>query len=68
MTKNRQYKAYIWDEVPLFVDLQYIADLLKCSTRLLRMEIKSGKLKACKVGKMYRVNKDDLIAYTQKVG
>lgn len=32
------------------------------------MEIKSGKLKACKVGKMYRVNKDDLIAYTQKVG
>ena len=64
MPKNKGY-IYNWDEIPLCVDAYYVADLLKCSARLIRDECQRGKLKAFKVGDMWRIRKDDLIAYTQ---
>ena len=64
MRKNKDY-IYRWDDVPLIVDTYYVADLFKCSARLIRAECQKGKLKAFKVGDMWRINKDDLIAYTK---
>lgn len=56
---------YSWDEVPIVVDPPYVAWLLGCSTENVRKMCQFGKIKAFKVGdKMWRIRKDDLIAYT----
>lgn len=62
--KNQDY-IYNWDAVPLIVDIPYLMRLLGCSREKVRMECQSGRLPAFKVGDMWRVRKDDLIAYTK---
>ena len=64
MPKNKSY-IYNWDAVPLVVDIPYVAELLKCSGKTIQRECQSGRLKAFKVGEMWRIRKDNLIAYTQ---
>lgn len=65
MTKTKDY-IYKWDSVPIIVDAAYVAQLLGCEVKLIWKECRNGKLKAFKVGDMWRINKDDLIAYTQR--
>lgn len=66
MVKNKlKNYVYNWDEIPLFVDPYYVAELFKCSAELIRKECQSGKLPAFKVGDMWRIQKADLIAYTK---
>ena len=62
--KNKNY-IYNWDEIPVVVDPPYVATLLGCSREKVRKECQSGKLPAFKVGDMWRIRKDDLIAYTK---
>lgn len=64
MPKAKGY-IYNWDAVPLFVDIPYVAELFKCSGKTIQRECQSGRLKAVKVGKMWRICKDDLIAYAR---
>ena len=64
MPKNKGY-IYNWDEIPIIVDPYYVADLLKCSVDLIYKDCRKGRLKAFKVGDMWRIRKDNLIAYTQ---
>lgn len=64
MQKRKDY-IYNWDCVPIIVDAQYVAELLGCERKLICKECRSGKLKAFKVGDMWRIRKDNLIAYTQ---
>ena len=64
MTKKNKY-ATTWDDVPIIIDLPYAAHLLGCSYEIARKMCQSGKLKAFKVGDMWRILKDDLVAYTQ---
>lgn len=62
--KNQDY-IYNWDEVPLILDIPSLMQLLGCSREKVRLECESGRLPAFKVGGMWRVRKDDLIAYTK---
>lgn len=62
--KNQDY-IYNWDEVPLILDIPSLMQLLGCSREKIRLECKSGRLPAFKVGDMWRVRKDDFIAYTK---
>ena len=64
MPKNKGY-IYNWDEIPIIVDPYYVSDLLKCSVDLIYKDCRKGRLKAFKVGDMWRIRKDNLIAYTQ---
>lgn len=64
MPKIKGY-IYNWDEVPIIVDPYYVADLLKCSVGLIYRDCREGKLKAFKVGNLWRIRKDSLIAYTK---
>ena len=64
MPKNKGY-IYNWDEIPIIVAPYYVADLLKCSVDLIYKDCRKGKLKAFKVGDLWRIRKDSLIAYTQ---
>ena len=57
--------TYKWDAVPLFVDPYYVAELFGCTVKLIQKECREGKIKAFKVGDMWRICKDDLIAYTK---
>ncbi|MEM1414122.1 MAG: helix-turn-helix domain-containing protein [Myxococcota bacterium] len=43
------------------------AAAIGCSTRWLQGEIKSGKLKAHRVGRELRIRRDDLEAYLERV-
>ena len=65
MPKIKGY-IYNWDEVPIIVDPYYVAELLSCSVDLIYKDCRRGKLKAFKVGDLWRIRKDSLIAYTKR--
>ena len=64
MRKNKY--VYSWDEVPIVVDIPYVAWVLGVTPETVRKECQRGNLKAFKVGEMWRIRKDDLIAYTMR--
>lgn len=61
---RRNKYVYSWDEVPIIVDAPYVAWVLGISVEAVRKECRKGNLKAFKAGEMWRIRKDDLIAYT----
>lgn len=65
MLKIKGY-IYNWDEVPLILDLPYAARLLGCSVQLIRKKCQDGNIPAFKIGVMWRIRKEDMIAYTKK--
>lgn len=65
MPKIKGY-IYNWDEVPLIIDLPYAARLLGCSVQLIRKNCQDGKIPAFKIGAMWRIRKEDMIAYTKE--
>lgn len=69
MKRKLKNFVYNWDAVPLIVDPLYVAALLGCTADRVRKECQSGRLVAFKIGNdknsMWRINKDDLIAYTK---
>jgi len=50
------------NEIPVY-DLKDLSKKLKISIRTLRVYVKSGKLKAKKVGKAYYVTEPNLMAF-----
>ncbi len=58
-------KRYItnWNDVPVVVDLAYVAIILGVTPETIRNEIKKGNIPATRVGHMWRILKEDLMAY-----
>lgn len=52
-----------WNDVPVIIDLPYAAVLLGVSIECLKKWAQSGKIPAFKVGKLWRINKTDLIDF-----
>lgn len=52
-----------WDKVPVIFDIAYAATLLGISLDTMHKLCQKGKFPAFKVGKLWRVNKDDLMTY-----
>jgi len=48
-----------------FLSVKEVADLLYLSDRTIRLWIDIGKLPAFKIGKLWRIRKQDLIEYIQ---
>lgn len=65
MKRKAKKLIYSWDEIPVILDIHYLTILLGCSREKIRMECQSGRLPAFKIGDMWRVRKDELIAYTK---
>lgn len=54
-----------WDEVPIVVDLAYISVLLGISNEYARQLVRDGIIKAFKVGKLWRIKKEDLKSFIE---
>lgn len=61
---------YSWERVPVIFDLRYASCLIGMNTEVLRRITSKGEFPAFKVGKQWRVKKEDLLAWIdkQKVG
>jgi excisionase family DNA binding protein len=55
-----------WNRVPVIFDLTYAAALLGVSTDRMHKLAQQGRFPAFKVGKLWRVNKTDMLSYIQK--
>lgn len=58
MKKKNKIASY--DEIPLIVDCGYVAMLLGCSLNLVYKLCDEGEIKAFKVGKLWRIKREDL--------
>ncbi len=54
---------YNWDQVPIVINLPYVAVILKANPEVVRRYLASGKLKGFKVGREWRVSKKELMAF-----
>lgn len=50
-------------ELPPIISVEQAARVLGCSGRTVNRMCESGKLKHCKAGNRYRINRDALFAY-----
>ena len=62
MVKKKKFVTS-WDEVPVIIDVPYLAHLIGCSYENARKMCQYGKIKAVKVGDMWRIRKEDIIEY-----
>lgn len=52
-----------WEQVPVVVDLPYVAVVLGANPEVIRKYLASGTLKGFKVGREWRINKCDLMEF-----
>jgi excisionase family DNA binding protein len=55
-----------WERVPIVFDLSYAAALLGVSLDWLHKLAQRGQFPAFKIGKLWRVKKEDLLEYIEK--
>lgn len=55
-----------WNRVPVIFDLAYAASLLGISLDRIHRLAQHGQFPAFRVGKLWRVRKDDLLAYIEQ--
>lgn len=60
---RQQYTS--WDQVPLVMSLQVAAIILERSLESMKKQSQSGNFPAFKCGGVWKVTKDDLIAYIE---
>lgn len=63
MTRPKLFIDENWDDVPSVMGTQQVADLLQVHINTVKKLITNGKLAAFRVGRVYRVNKADLLDY-----
>ena len=68
MVRKKKDLVYSWEDVPVIVDPPYVALLLGCSRENVRKLCQSGKLKAFKVGDMWRIRREAIIEYIDRGG
>ncbi len=49
------------DDVPLFVDVPYLCELLQLMPDTVRKRIQNGSIKAAKIGSVWRIPKSEII-------
>lgn len=52
-----------WDDVPLVLDIPYIAFMLGLSNERVRQLLANGSIKGIKIDKIWRINKADLMSF-----
>lgn len=52
-----------WDQVPIVVDLPYVAVVLQANPEVVRRYLASGAIKGFKVGREWRILKTELMAF-----
>lgn len=52
-----------WDDVPLVLDIPYIAFMLGLSNERVRQLLANGSIKGIKIDKIWRINKADLMLF-----
>ena len=67
MKERRRKYIMNWDEVPVILDLGYIAMVLGCSRENARKLCADNVIPSFKVGAMWRVKKHDLMKFCGEV-
>ena len=60
---DKKTTFYNWNQVPVVINLPFVAVILKANPEVVRRYLASGKLKGFKVGKEWRINKSDLMDF-----
>lgn len=60
---KKQEPVVGWGQVPIVIDLPYVAVVLGANPEVIRRYLASGKLKGFKVGREWRINKSDLMEF-----
>lgn len=60
---KKQEPVVGWDQVPIVIDLPYVAVVLGANPEVIRRYLASDKLKGFKVGREWRINKSDLMEF-----
>lgn len=60
---KKQEPVVGWDQVPIVIDLPYVAVVLGANPEVIRRYLASGKLRGFKVGREWRINKSDLMEF-----
>ncbi len=60
---KKQEPVVGWNQVPIVIDLPYVAVVLGANPEVIRRYLASGKLKGFKVGREWRINKSDLMEF-----
>lgn len=55
-----------WDQVPIVVDLPYVAVILGANPEVVRRYLATGKIRGFKVGREWRITKDELINFVSR--
>ncbi len=63
MPAPKKYTDPEWRDVPSALGTQEVADLLRVHINTVKNLITKGKIPAYKVGRIYRINKVDLMEY-----
>lgn len=65
MPKEFNRRRYItnWDEVPVIIDIPYVASIIGMTYEYTRRMIMKGEIPAHKVGNSWRINKNELREY-----
>ena len=52
-----------WEQVPVIIDLPYVAVILGANPEVIRRYLASGKIRGFKVGREWRITKDELMKF-----
>jgi excisionase family DNA binding protein len=56
-------KAQKWDDLPLVLTADEAAEILRVTVTTIKKMCADGRLPAAKVGRAWRLNRDDVLAY-----
>ena len=60
---KKQEPVVGWDQVPIVIDLPYVAVVLGANPEVIRRYLASGKRRGFQVGREWRINKSDLMEF-----
>lgn len=59
--RRRDHYITSYDEIPLLVDTAYVANLLRLNIQAVQKYCATGKIKATRCGRTYRIPKSEVI-------
>lgn len=67
MVKVKKAICTNWDDVPVFIDLPYLSNLLGVTYDRVKTMAQNGEIPAKKIGKLWRIKKEDLLKWYENL-
>ena len=63
---NKPFYIYTYDQIPILLNLNEAAKLLRCSTKKVSEMLRDGRIRGFKVGRAWRIAKKDFIRFIEE--